>query len=246
MTAIGPTTTTPARRPTPTRHRASTNQLNENTFLTLLVAQMKYQDPIEPDRQHAVPHPDRAVHRGETLQQIEADQQATQQSAASCSRRAAWSAAGVTYSTTGIAPATPVATTTVSVGGNLAPGRRPSAATIDVEHHRVQRHRREDPDRARVHHDRRPAGRCRRSSDGPEHRRPVAGHVRRDRRAHQRRRHAPAVGPRRHRRHRGQLARDRRHDQRWARPTDPTRARERARHRRACRCRTERQRRADR
>ena len=117
MTAISPTTpqtTTPASTGT-----NESNQLNENTFLQLLVAQMKYQDPLSPTDSTQFLTQTAQFTEVSTLQQIEKDQQAIQHTnqllAAS-----GMVGRGITYSTTGIAPSTAVATSTVSVGGNLA------------------------------------------------------------------------------------------------------------------------------
>ena len=121
MTAISPTSAPPATTD-PTTTSSSTNesnQLNENTFLQLLVAQMKYQDPLSPTDSTQFLTQTAQFTEVSTLQQIESDQQAIQHTnqllAAS-----GMVGRGVTYSTTGIAPATAVATNTVSVGGNLA------------------------------------------------------------------------------------------------------------------------------
>jgi flagellar basal-body rod modification protein FlgD len=117
MTAISPTTpatTTPASTGT-----NESNQLNENTFLQLLVAQMKYQDPLSPTDSTQFLTQTAQFTTVSTLQQIEADQQAlghTNELLAA----SGMVGRGVSYSTTGIAPTTAVATTKVSVGGNLA------------------------------------------------------------------------------------------------------------------------------
>ncbi len=117
MTAISPTTPQAA-APASTGTNES-NQLNENTFLQLLVAQMKYQDPLSPTDSTQFLTQTAQFTEVSTLQQIEKDQQAIQHTnellAAS-----GMVGRGVTYSTTGIAPSTAVATSTVSVGGNLS------------------------------------------------------------------------------------------------------------------------------
>jgi flagellar basal-body rod modification protein FlgD len=117
MTAISPTTPqAPVAASTGTNE---SNQLNENTFLQLLVAQMKYQDPLSPTDSTQFLTQTAQFTEVSTLQQIEKDQQSIQHTnellAAS-----GMVGRGVTYSTTGIAPSTAVATTQVSVGGNLA------------------------------------------------------------------------------------------------------------------------------
>ena len=68
----GSTTTTP----TPTA--ADTNQLNQDTFLKLLVAQMKYQDPLAPTDSTQFLTQTAQFTTVSTLQQIEKDQQAMQ------------------------------------------------------------------------------------------------------------------------------------------------------------------------
>jgi flagellar basal-body rod modification protein FlgD len=127
MTAIPITSTSPAVpvSTTSTDGTSSTgsstdsNQINENTFLQLLVAQMKYQDPLSPTDSTEFLTQTAQFTEVSTLQQIETDQQAIQHTnellAAS-----GMVGRGVTYSTAGIAPATAVATGTVTVGGNLA------------------------------------------------------------------------------------------------------------------------------
>jgi flagellar basal-body rod modification protein FlgD len=128
MTAIPITSTSPAVPVSTTSTNGTagaaggatgTNQINENTFLQLLVAQMKYQDPLSPTDSTQFLTQTAQFTEVSTLQQIEADQQAIQHTnqllAAS-----GMVGRGVTYATTGIAPATAVATGTVTVGGNLA------------------------------------------------------------------------------------------------------------------------------
>jgi flagellar basal-body rod modification protein FlgD len=116
MTAINPTITSPPA--TTSQQLADKNNLNQDTFLKLLVAQMKYQDPLSPTDSTQFLTQTAQFTTVSTLQQIEQDQQAIQHTnqllAAS-----GMVGRGVTYSTTGIAPATPVATTTVTIGGNL-------------------------------------------------------------------------------------------------------------------------------
>jgi flagellar basal-body rod modification protein FlgD len=116
MTAVSPTTSSSFNQPTVT---PDTNQLNQDTFLKLLVAQMKYQDPLAPTDSTQFLTQTAQFTTVSTLQQIEKDQQAIQHTnqllAAS-----GMVGRGVSYSTTGIAPSTAIATTAVSIGGNLA------------------------------------------------------------------------------------------------------------------------------
>jgi flagellar basal-body rod modification protein FlgD len=105
--------------PSSTGSSDATNQINQDTFLKLLVAQMKYQNPLSPTDSTAFLTQTAQFTTVSTLQQIEKDQQAIQHTnqllAAS-----GMVGRGVTYSTTGIAPMTPAATTNVMIGGNLS------------------------------------------------------------------------------------------------------------------------------
>ena len=98
---------------------ADTNQLNQDTFLKLLVAQMKYQDPLAPTDSTAFLTQTAQFTTVSTLQQIEKDQKAIQQTNQLLAASGMVSR-GVTYSTIGIAPTTATATTAVTVGGNLS------------------------------------------------------------------------------------------------------------------------------
>jgi flagellar basal-body rod modification protein FlgD len=118
MTAIPPTSSSSSTTQ-PTTTPSDSNQLNQDTFLKLLVAQMKYQDPLSPTDSTQFLTQTAQFTEVSTLQQIEADQQAlghTNQLLAA----SGMVGRGVSYSTTGIAPSTATATTNVSVGGNLA------------------------------------------------------------------------------------------------------------------------------
>jgi flagellar basal-body rod modification protein FlgD len=119
MTAIPPTLpTTSTSNPSSVTSNA-TNQLNQDTFLKLLVAQMKYQDPLSPTDSTQFLTQTAQFTEVSTLQQIEADQQSIQHTnellAAS-----GMVGRGVTYSTTGVAPTTATPTSKVTIGGNLA------------------------------------------------------------------------------------------------------------------------------
>ena len=83
MTTVFPissaTQTKPTAAPTnPTADNASSNQLNENTFLKLLVAQLKYQDPMNPTDSTQFLTQTAQFTEVETLQKIEKDQEAAQ------------------------------------------------------------------------------------------------------------------------------------------------------------------------
>ncbi len=105
--------------PSSTDSTGSTNQINQDTFLKLLVAQMKYQNPLSPTDSTAFLTQTAQFTTVSTLQQIEKDQQAIQHTNQLLAANG-MVGRGVTYSTTGIAPTTPTATTQVMVGGNLA------------------------------------------------------------------------------------------------------------------------------
>src|SRR4051812_9796350 len=116
MTAVSPTGFSPLNQPTVT---TDTNQLNQDTFLKLLVAQMKYQDALSPTDSTQFLTKTAQFTQVSRLQQIMKDQQSmghTNELLAA----SGMVGSGVTYSTIGIAPSTAVATTSVSVGGNLA------------------------------------------------------------------------------------------------------------------------------
>jgi flagellar basal-body rod modification protein FlgD len=129
MTAIPPTgSSSPFNQPAVT---PNSNQLNQDTFLKLLVAQMKYQDPLAPTDSTQFLTQTAQFTTVSTLQQIEKDQQAighTNELLAA----SGMVGRGVSYSTTGIAPATAAATTNVSVGGNLAQDA-PVGAHVNID-----------------------------------------------------------------------------------------------------------------
>ncbi len=160
-TAVSPTRT--HRRPR-RRRRRDTNQLNQDTFLKLLVAQMKYQDPLSPTDSTQFLTQTAQFTQVSTLQQIMKDQQSmghTNELLAA----SGMVGSGVTYSTIGIAPSTAVATTAVSVGGNLAQDAPVGAhSTVNVDG--LQQRREADP--ARNCSSRAPTtgGRCRPRASG--------------------------------------------------------------------------------
>jgi flagellar basal-body rod modification protein FlgD len=119
MTAIPPASIYSTPSTASTSATGDTNQLNQDTFLKLLVAQMKYQDPLSPTDSTAFLTQTAQFTQVSTLQQIMKDQQSmghTNELLAA----SGMVGSGVSYSTTGIAASTAVATTSVSVGGNLA------------------------------------------------------------------------------------------------------------------------------
>jgi flagellar basal-body rod modification protein FlgD len=97
----------------------STNQINEDTFLKLLVAQMKYQNPLSPTDSTAFLTQTAQFTTVSTLQQIEKDQQAIQHTNQLLAATG-MVGHGVTFSTAGVAPMTPTPTTALMVGGNLS------------------------------------------------------------------------------------------------------------------------------
>jgi len=116
MTAVSPTGFSPLNQPTVT---PDNNQLNQDTFLKLLVAQMKYQDPLAPTDSTQFLTQTAQFTQVSTLQQIMKDQQSmghTNELLAA----SGMVGQGVTYSTIGIASPSAIATTAVTVGGNLA------------------------------------------------------------------------------------------------------------------------------
>lgn len=115
--AMPPTTpTTPAN---PTADTTSSNQLNENTFLTLLVAQLKYQDPMNPADSTQFLTQTAQFTEVETLQKIEAEQ-STQQSASQVLAASTMIGRPVTYSLAADGSAgPPTPTSVVSVRGSL-------------------------------------------------------------------------------------------------------------------------------
>jgi flagellar basal-body rod modification protein FlgD len=116
MTAVSPTGYSPFNQPAVT---PDTNQLNQETFLKLLVAQMKYQDPLAPTDSTQFLTQTAQFTQVSTLQQIMKDQQ-TMGRTNELLAASGMVGSGVTYSTIGIASPNAVGTTTVSIGGNLA------------------------------------------------------------------------------------------------------------------------------
>ncbi len=75
ITSAQPKSTTPTN---PTADNSASNQLNENTFLTLLVAQLKYQDPMNPADSTQFLTQTAQFTQVETLQKMETEQAASQ------------------------------------------------------------------------------------------------------------------------------------------------------------------------
>jgi len=127
MTTVFPiSSATPAGKasaPTdPTTATTGNNQLNEDTFLTLLVAQLKYQDPMNPADSTQFLSQTAQFTQVETLQKMEAEQ-ATAQSASQVLAASTMIGRPVTYA---LAPnggtTAPTPTSVVSVRGTLPSG----------------------------------------------------------------------------------------------------------------------------
>ena len=224
MTAISPTTPPTTTTPSSTTSTGTneSNQLNENTFLQLLVAQMKYQDPLSPTDSTQFLTQTAQFTEVSTLQQIETDQQAIQHTnqllAAS-----GMVGRGVTYSTTGIAPSTAVATSTVSVGGNLAQDA-PVGANVTVSTTAYNNVGSKVP--LDLQYTRTADGwSVQASSDGRADRRAVRHHVRRDRSTHERRRRVVGERARQGVGHEPERGRPPASPSTWARRTTPTASR---------------------
>jgi flagellar basal-body rod modification protein FlgD len=119
----------------PTATTSENNQLNQNTFLTLLVAQLKYQDPMHPADSTQFLSQTAQFTQVETLQRMEKEQAAAQ-SASQVLAASTMIGRPATYS---LSPAggstTPTPTTVISVRGSLpanAPEGATAAATTDV------------------------------------------------------------------------------------------------------------------
>lgn len=119
----------------PTTDSSGANQLNQNTFLTLLVAQLKYQDPMNPADSTQFLTQTAQFTEVETLQKMEKEQ-ATAQSASQVLAAASMIGRPVSYSlTAGGGSGTPTPTSVVSVRGNLpanAAVGTSATATADV------------------------------------------------------------------------------------------------------------------
>ncbi len=103
----------------PTANSSGSNQLNENTFLTLLVAQLKYQDPMNPADSTQFLTQTAQFTEVETLQRMEKSQAAAQ-SASQVLAASSMIGRPVTYSlTTTGGSGTPKPTSVLSVRGSL-------------------------------------------------------------------------------------------------------------------------------
>ena len=221
----GATSAEPGReRPTPTP--SGNNSLNENTFLTLLVAQLKYQDPMNPADSTQFLSQTAQFTQVQTLQKM-AKQQAAQQAASQL--LAASTMIGRPVSATRCRqtarPGTPTPTSVVSVRGSL-PKRRRGRNHARPRRPTCSRTGHEDPARARLHQDRERVERA-----GGEQRREARparrGRVQRLRRPDDQRRHHPRVRARRDRRYRRRLAAVRHHARfRFGERSDPPATRE--------------------
>jgi flagellar basal-body rod modification protein FlgD len=104
----------------PTTGSSANNALNENTFLTLLVAQLKYQDPMNPADSTQFLTQTAQFTEVQTLQQMEAEQKASQ-SANQLLAASTMVGHPVSYSlSAGGQPSTPSPTTTISIRGSLS------------------------------------------------------------------------------------------------------------------------------
>jgi flagellar basal-body rod modification protein FlgD len=104
----------------PTTGSSANNALNENTFLTLLVAQLKYQDPMNPADSTQFLTQTAQFTEVQTLQQMEAEQKASQ-SANQLLAASTMVGHPVSYSlSAGGQPSSPTPTTTISIRGSLS------------------------------------------------------------------------------------------------------------------------------
>ena len=104
---------------TPTADQSGNNSLNEDTFLTLLVAQLKYQDPMNPADSTQFLTQTAQFTEVETLQKM-AKQQDAQQAASQLLASASMLGRPVTYSLTANGGSgAPTPTTVMSVRGSL-------------------------------------------------------------------------------------------------------------------------------
>jgi flagellar basal-body rod modification protein FlgD len=114
-----PSTKTDTSTASTTDNATSSNSLNENTFLTLLVAQLKYQDPMNPADSTQFLTQTAQFTEVETLQKM-ATQQAAQQAASQLLAASTMIGRPVSYSlTAGGAAGTPTPTSVMSVRGTL-------------------------------------------------------------------------------------------------------------------------------
>ncbi|HEV7525556.1 MAG TPA: flagellar hook capping FlgD N-terminal domain-containing protein [Acidimicrobiia bacterium] len=117
MSTVYPITTTqPPTTAAPTTDTNSSNALNQDTFLTLLVAQLKYQDPMHPADSTQFLTQTAQFTEVETLQKM-AKQQAAQQAASQLLAASTMIGRPVTY---GLAQTgSPTPTSVISVRGSL-------------------------------------------------------------------------------------------------------------------------------
>ena len=119
----------------PTTDTTKNNQLNQDTFLTLLVAQLKYQDPMHPADSTQFLTQTAQFTQVETLQKIEKEM-ATAQTAGQVLAASTMIGRPATYSLSPSGQAgSPTPTSVISVRGSLptdAPVGTTAAATTDV------------------------------------------------------------------------------------------------------------------
>src|SRR4051794_31376940 len=127
MTTVYPISSVQPKQATnaPSADTSGSNSLNENTFLTLLVAQLKYQDPMNPADSTQFLTQTAQFTEVETLQRMEKEQ-ATAQAASQVLAASAMIGRPVTYSLTASGGSgTPNPTHVISLRGTL-----PKDATV--------------------------------------------------------------------------------------------------------------------
>ena len=119
ISSAQPNTATNSSGPSGSTNATSSNQLNENTFLTLLVAQLKYQDPMNPADSTQFLTQTAQFTEVETLQKMEKEQ-ATAQAASQVLSASSMIGRPVTYSLTANGGSgAPTPTSVISVRGSL-------------------------------------------------------------------------------------------------------------------------------
>jgi Flagellar hook capping protein - N-terminal region/FlgD Tudor-like domain len=133
MTQVFPISSTPAPTAPPAPAAPDNSLASEDTFLKLLVAQMKYQDPLSPTDSSQFLAQTAQFTTLETLQKMQKDQQTATMSSQTLAA-ASMVGRSVSYSLAAAnLPATASATTTVSVRGSLPQDAAAGArATVDT------------------------------------------------------------------------------------------------------------------